>query len=333
MSSSDQPQLFGGDSDGLPPDPFPPGSYVGDRPRVYVASCLTRLPGESDESRRMLESEVHAITSGFERLAFDGGRPFVAEPYAPIEHTSAHRHTDLAPNDVFSTNVVEVLTKCDGLIVHGWQPGAGVGQEFAWASEMAGLPVLWVQKAGDAVSRQIRGTPGDVTIKFFDGPQDLRAVVEAWLRSRRAVLEAGPSKRSTRRQRWQGPVAAAQARWVALPETEQIRIAAMAHVTPDFIGFYLSDPLLLSVAPIWLVDVLQVEGLLAATSARVSRSARLSTPRMLALSDAAFEFGWSPDLVDVLRLRAEELLAEPATRRLRLETPADWAAFRERLGL
>lgn len=332
MSSSDQPQLFGGD-DGLPPDPFPPGSHPGERPRVYVASCLTRLPHENDESRRMLESEVHAITSAFERLEFDGGSPFVAEPYAPIEHTSAHRHTDLGPDDVFATNVAEVLTKCDGLIVHGWQPGAGVGQEFAWATEMAGLPVLWVQKEGDAVSRQIQGTPGDITVKYFDTPQDLRAVVEAWLRSHRAVLEAGPAKRSTRRQRWQGPVAAAQARWEALPEVERLRIAATAHVSPDFIGFYLADPMLLSVAPVWLVDVLQVEGLLAATSARVARTARLSTPRMLALSDAAFEYGWSPDLVDILRLKAEEVLAEPATRRLRLETPADWAAFRERLGL
>lgn len=330
MSSSDQPQLFGG-NEGLPPDPFPPGWHPGERPRVYVASCLTRLSDETHESRHMMESEVHAITSAFERLEFDGGVRVEAEAYAPIQHTSAHRHADLTSNAIFSTNVAEVLTKSDGLIVHGWQPGAGVGQEFAWATAMAGLPVLWVQHQGHAVSRQILGTPGDITIEYFDTPDDLRGVVEAWLRSRRAVLEAGPVKRATRGQRWQGPAAAAQARWAILPEPKQRRIAATAHVAPDFVGFYLASPLLLSVAPVWLIDVLQVEGLLAATSARVARAARLSTPRMLALSDAAFEYGWSPDLVDMLRVKAEKLLEEPATRRLRLETPADWVALRERL--
>lgn len=322
MTDDTQPPLF--DPSDLPPDPLPTaGSQVCS---VYVASTLTRLLADPVHAR-MVEAELDTVTQAIKDLGLDGGLTTTIEPYAPIEHSSAHRHHDLTAEQVFRQNCMQLLTRGDALIVHGWEPGAGVGQEFCWAATQAGLPVLWLQTQGQQVSRQILGTPGDITFEKFDRPQELRAIVTRWLRSRRAVIEAGPHRRATRELRWRGPATAARARWGSLDPSERTRIAATGHVPPPVIEFYLSDPLLLALAPAWLLDVLTVEGLLLATSAGVRGRGQLATRQMLGLAEAAFEHGWPVDLVDHLRLSAEQLLAEPATRRLRLETPGDWARF------
>lgn len=328
MSAQSQPPLFGPPVDGLPPDPMPERGLA-DRPcRVYVASALTRLKHSPAELARMVECEIDAIQSALDGPRLDGGVDLTVEPYAPIEHSSAHRHADLTAQEVFRRNSLQVLTRSDGLIVHGWEPGAGVGQEFTWAATQVAIPVLWVHHGdGMSVSRQILGTPGDVEFRVFDGPGELRQLIEQWLRSRKALLAAGPYRRSTRSDRWRGPATAARTRWQALEESEQHRISAGGNITPDVIEFYLSDPLLLAVAPAWVLDVLSVEGLLAATSATRNQLGRLTTPQLLALAEAGAEYQWDNGLIDQLRIRAEQLLAEPATRRLRLDSPGDWHRF------
>lgn len=331
MTDDTQPPLFGGDSDELPPDPFPRADMGHRTSRIYVASTLTRLRDGPPEHARMVESHLDAITQAIECLHLDGGLDLSVESYAPIKHSSAHRHTELEPADVFRRNSLEVLANADGLIVYGWEPGAGVGQEFAWAATQVCIPILWLQHDECAVSRQIEGTPGDVEIVRFDYPEDLRTTVQNWVRSRRAVLNAGPHRRADRALRWRGPAAAACARWRCLGERDQERIAATGNLTPDVIDFYLSDPLLLAVAPSWMMDLLGVEDLLNATSGSPSASGRLATSQLLALAEAVTEYDWHTDAADHLRQVAEGLLAEPATRRLKLETPADWARFREGL--
>ncbi len=331
MSNDTQPPLFELPEPELPPDPLPKTGLDDRVARVYVASTLTRLKNAPREQARMLESELDTITQAIETLHFDGGLDLSIEPYAPIEHSSAHRHTNLTPEQVFRQNCLQVLTRSDGLIVHGWEPGAGVGQEFAWAATQAAVPVLWLQHGDLPVSRQIRGTPGDVTFKRFQRPADLRRIVQDWLRSRRVVLGAGPYRRATRELRWRGSAAAAHALWTNLGVSERKRICATWHVMPDIIELYLSDALLLAIAPAWILDLLSVEGLLAAPSSTHYQPGRLTTHQLLALAEASVEYEWEPHVVDYLRVSAEQLLAEPATRRFKLETPADWIRLRESL--
>ena len=325
MSGDDQPPLFEDPKAELPPDPLP-GTLFGDRQcSLYVASPLTRLKQAPSEAR-LVESELDTITEAIKSLDFDGGLNMSIEAYVPIGHSSAHRHADLTPEEVFKTNSLQVLTRSDGLIVYGCEPGAGVGQEFTWAATQATIPVLWLHHDEHPVSRQVRGTPGDITVKSYDEPSDLRREVRDWVRSRRAVLAAGPFRRATREQRWRGPTTAAQARWARLSDEERIRICATLHIAPAVIDFYLSDPLLFASAPVWVFDQLTAEGLLAARSPATSRPfGRLETQQLMALAEASREYEWSATVVDFLRTSAEQLLAEPATRRFKLETPADWA--------
>ncbi len=329
MNNENQPPLFEPGAD-LPPDPFPRSELADRTCRLYVASALTRLTDAPSEDARLLESELHTITQAVTSLDYDE-LGFSMENYVPIEHSSAHRHADLTPEEVFEQNCLQVLTCSDGLIVHGWQPGAGVGQEFGWAATQVAIPVLWVQHGDHPVSRQIRGTPGDVTFKTFVQPAELRQIVQGWLWSRRPVLSAGPYRRATRTLRWHGPATAARRRWMQLDDCERRRICATGNVVPGVIDFYLSDPMLLAAAPAWILDVLTTEGLLIATSATPRPPARLSTRQLFALTEAATEYDWDMGLVDYLRTSAEQVMTEPATRRLKLDTPADWVRLREAL--
>ncbi|MEX2620546.1 MAG: hypothetical protein WD250_10030 [Egibacteraceae bacterium] len=231
MNSDNQPPLFEPDGN-LPPDPFPRSEFTDRTCHLYVASALTRLSEASGEDARLLESELHAITQAISSLDYDG-LGFSLETYAPIEHSSAHRHQGLTPEQVFRQNCLEVLTRSDALIVHGWQPGAGVGQEFAWAVLQAAIPVLWVQHGDHPVSRQILGTPGDVTFERFERPAQLVQIVQGWARSRRAVLSGGPYRRSNRALRWHGPTTAARRRWLELEDHERQRICATGNVVPS----------------------------------------------------------------------------------------------------
>jgi hypothetical protein len=95
MNSENQPPLFEPDAD-LPPDPFPRSEFTDRTSHLFVGSALTRLSEASDEAARLLESELHAITQAISTLDYDGVG-FSLEAYAPIEHSSAHRHQDLTP--------------------------------------------------------------------------------------------------------------------------------------------------------------------------------------------------------------------------------------------
>jgi len=282
------------------------------------------------EAARLVADELDIIKQAVTALDYDEPA-FSVETYLPFEHSSAHRHQDLTPEQVFEQNCLQVLTRSDGLIVHGEGASAGVGQEFGWAATQAAIPVLWLQHGDHPVSRQIRGTPGDVTIERFEDPAELRQIVQRWLLSRRAVLSAGPYRRATRALRWNGPASAALQRWKDLDDTERRRVAATGHVMPAVIEFYLSDSLLLAVAPAWILDVLTTEGLLVATSAAPVDRGRLSTRQVLALAEAALEYEWETGLVDYVRTAAEQLLGEPAIRRLKLDTPGDWLRLRHEL--
>lgn len=64
---------------------------------------------------RLLESELHTIAQAVTALEYDGNE-FSAETYAPMDHSSAHRHRDLTPQQVFEQNCLQVLTRGEGLI-------------------------------------------------------------------------------------------------------------------------------------------------------------------------------------------------------------------------
>ena len=331
MSGDDQAPLFEVPRAELPPDPLPRIPFGDRQCSVYVASPLTRLKQASPEAR-LVESDLDTIKEAIKSLDLDGGLSVSIEAYVPIEHSSAHRHGDLTPEEVFKRNSLQVLTNSDGLIVYGCEPGAGVGQEFTWAATQVAIPVLWLHHHELPVSRQVSGTPGDITVKPYDKPPDLRREVQDWVRSRRAVLAAGPFRRATREQRWRGPTAAAHARWARLVGEERRRVCATLHVTPDVVEFYLSNPLLLASAPHWLIDQLTAEGLLVVRSTATSRPlGRLETQQLMTLAEASREYEWNAHVVDFLRTSAEQLLAEPATRRFKLETPADWARLYDSL--
>ncbi len=92
---------------------------------------------------------------------------------------------------MFARNAHHVLSEADALIVYGWSPSAGVGQEIIWAAQ-SGLPVLYVEPQGHPPSRQVAGTPGDLTIIRQSTPDHLKDEIRRWVRRRRHQLEPTP---------------------------------------------------------------------------------------------------------------------------------------------
>lgn len=111
MSSDDQTPLFDLPEAELPPDPLAGTCFEGRRCLVYVASALTRLMHAPPERARMVESDLDTVTEAIKSLDLDGALDMTIEPYAPIEHSSAHRHVGLTPKDAHVVDVLRTSTE------------------------------------------------------------------------------------------------------------------------------------------------------------------------------------------------------------------------------
>lgn len=167
-----------------------------DAPCLYVATKITGTAPGSPE-RQIIDFAVATITDAVLEATRGSGDPWHLRVHAPIEWTSPEQTPDMAEAEIFRRNARIVLTEAAALIVYGWSPSAGVGQEFSWAA-LTGLPVLYVEPPGGRASRQMLGTPGDVAFTSYATPDHLKDEIRRWIRSRRHQIEAGESRRRDR---------------------------------------------------------------------------------------------------------------------------------------
>lgn len=314
------------------PLPFDVGDITHEPPPdascIYLATKITGTKVGSPE-REMIRLAVVTIRDALVDLTRDAADPWTVRVHAPVEWTSPEMTPDLRPEQVYERNAAIVLGDADALIIYGCTPSAGIGQEFTWAAQ-AGLPVLYLQPEGHPASRQIQGTPGDVTVRPCP-PEDLKDIVRTWVRSRRHQIEAAPGRRRSRA----AAVAPLHARlayeWSRRNSTERQEVAAHIGVFPVLLEVWLTHLHLFAMAPMTLVLALTVA--LTGSLDALEGVRRLSLDQIEALLIARDENGWNSAATAALQVRAERELALPAVRRFRLDSPIDWIRFKEVTGL
>ncbi|MGH8983528.1 MAG: hypothetical protein ACRDY6_06580 [Acidimicrobiia bacterium] len=317
MTGGDVPLPFEGDQ---PAEPPPPGA-----PCIYVATKITGTAPGSPE-RQIIEFAVVTIRDAVIEATRHAENPWHLRVHAPVEWTTPEQTPDLTPGEVFARNAHHVLSEADALIVYGWSPSAGVGQEIIWAAQ-SGLPVLYVEPQGHPPSRQVAGTPGDLTIIRQSTPDHLKDEIRRWVRRRRHQLEANSGRRRGRATALAPLHARLQHEWANLVSTDRHQAAAHLGVTPGLIDWWLSGVDYLAAAPIAHIILLSTQ-LLGSTDPVLGRR-ELTISQLDALFTARDEHGWDDPTTEALRRRGEVELAQPAVRRFRLDSPEDWTRLWE----
>jgi hypothetical protein len=284
-------------------------------PRLYLASPLTGL---NKKDRRAICLEVSGLKAAIQKFTVDDrshGDAWPLSIYAPLEHTAPWSNDGLSAASIYDRNLSEVLNS-DALVAIGDDGlSAGVGQEIAWATT-AGLPILCLTP-GTAMSRQITGTPGRMTVVGFNGDDATRDLhLASWLRANRTLIEDGPRRRHNRRLRYAGLTTRLHAAWKAAGDPTGV--AARCNLSPTAVESVLLDAARLALMPTEWLDALSSE--LRVT--RPTSGPQLGIRALRAWFACVEREGLDDNTAERLRLVALSRLSRDAM--LDLETPGGW---------
>jgi hypothetical protein len=301
-----------------------------DAPQVYVACALTSIR-DDPERQRLIDAEIQLIQVGINRASTEAAVPWPVRIHAPIEWSAPWRTPETTPTDVHDANARIVLGQSDALIVHGHQPSEGVGQEFAWALAV-GVPVLHLCPIGQHVSRQIAGTPGDVTIASPGSAMEIVDRTCRWVRSRRRLIEGGPARRKDRLL-LHGPVRAALLEaWQKADDTSRRALLSYTRLTEPRLLWILSDDAFLATAPFHQIQSLAVGLRIVLPPFRTAPPPELTTAQFRAFLAASDEYDWDVHTAELVKERARSELAKGGVRRFRLDSIPDWLRIRRLIG-
>lgn len=313
---------------------FELGAELGrDAPMLYVAIPLSHVKeGRDRDHVEMLAYSVDAAIREETRQEHD---PWAARVHSPLKLTAPWKDDGWSEFDVYQINTEKIWAEADGLIVVADRGGSlGIGQEMEWASDLQ-LPVLYVHRSGDSVSRQVRGATReyDISIQAFEGPESLRDVVGRWLASHRHVICDGPRRRAGREIRFDQVRLGLARAWKDLSDGERQHIALTIRMPRERIERLAADSLALAAA-----SSEEMATLCGALGIPVlGDAARHPLPDLLpiqraALGNAAAEFEWDYETAHDLERRARLELARGGIRRLPLASAQDWGEFRRHHG-
>jgi hypothetical protein len=300
--------------------PAPP-----DAPQIYVASPLTGLGGEA---RQTVLAWCHIVENSIDEATRGAADQWLVRTHVPARLSAPWAKDGRSDEDIYFLNSMTLWTDTDALITVGYHGGSmGAGQEFEWACGQ-GLPILYVTALADPISRQVRGTPADLTLKEFSSPDDLRDAVTGFLRKHRRTIEDGPRRRASARLRFAPAAAELRNSWTGRGAERQMEIAALARLAPSQIEAMLREPLALAAAPIG-----RVLALAAAVGVAPPFGAKpvpdLAFDQVRALLSAQAEYDWTDALTAELADAARLELARGGIRRFPLTTIDDWYRFRQ----
>ncbi len=282
---------------------------------VYLASGLTALT----EDQITIVELVSGLVAGF--CSHAG-----VMVHQPVLHTHPRDHADLSPEEVHAKDFSKVV-ESDAIVAIGDFASWGAGKELVWAERLR-MPVLMLLREGGSVSRLVTGTTGDITVARWRFHDDIRDAWSTYFMKRQAQLEAHRRLRAGRRRMWTPTLVQIRASFDALTQSEQMEVAAIAHLSTRRINEVLSSPVALAEAS---ADELQalVNGLgLPSTTAVPGGLPVALPPRALsALATASELEGWDGRRAVDLLQRATAELARGGTRRLSFSEPADWVDF------
>jgi hypothetical protein len=289
-----------------------------DAPLVYVASALSHL---DEPGRQLIDAWCHTIRDAVVEASEESSQRWRLRPYTPITWSAPGPTDERSPEEIYDLNTSKVWEEADALIVLGYAGGSlGAGQEFGWAASLR-LPILYLHEKGSPISRQIEGTPCDLTVEEFDSAEALHAAVARFVRDRRRVIEDNARRCRDRVLRF-SPLATEMAKvWGRLSDAERQEVSGIARLHRRRIDELLRCPLALAAA--------SLDELLALASALGLDLGRLLSPllpdleptQLGALATAAAEYEWDGrETIRLLQATRVEL-AKGGVRRLPLSTP------------
>lgn len=295
-------------------------------PLVYVATRLTHL---DQDGRAVIDGWCYVIRETIEHLAHEGWLPRI---HLPIKRSAPWKDDGMIAAEVYNLNSGLLWRDVDALIVLAYGGGGlGAGNELTTAVQL-GIPTFVVSHTSEPLSRHITGMAGEylVTLATFTESEDLRDVVDRWLRGERRRIDDGPRRRRTRAVRIARLSGLIEREWQRLGPKARREVQAISGIAATRIERILEHPSHLDAASFH--EIASLTGALAIDleqSAFGKALPELDDVQQGALVSAAEEYGWSPrETLEVVRAARVEL-AKPAIRRIRLTSMQDWLRFAE----
>ncbi len=293
-------------------------------PFLYLACPLTSV---APSARQLLDSHCTHIINTVTETAVGSEDPWHVAVHAPIWWSNPTAGDARSPADIYRLNSQKVR-ECAGMIVLAASGGsAGVGQELAWAFALR-LPVLYLYSQDGRVSRQIEGTPGDLTVVAFGDTSELVDAVRNFLLANRSFISDHKRRATSEALMFSSLRAQLLARWRDLHEHERVSVAAVARIHPERISELLDDDRALG--PASLSELAALVGSLGGSFSALAPEPglpELGKRARDALAQVCDEYEWSGSKVLHIEMAARLELARGGVRRLRLESPEDWVRF------
>lgn len=292
--------------------------------RIYVASALTAL---TPEDRSEISHRCEVIDRAIISASGTAGMPW--EVHLPVVWSAPGRNNDdRTPKEIYDLNR-EHVRRASGLVLLGDHGGSlGAGQEFAWAIARR-LPVLLLLKRGAPLSRQIAGTPAQMTVREVDDDESISRAVEEWVHEWRVAIES--RARSGTGELIIALRASHRLRDAFVNSADSIEaIAAVAGLNPDRVAELFEPSALLDGSVSELIALSGALGLDAGEALNPNPIPELSPNQRTGLAVAAQEYDWTPPEVLQIESRARLELAKGGVRRLPLTSVQDWVFFASR---
>ena len=293
-------------------------------PCLYLACPLTSV---DTPSRQLLDSQCAHIMNTITETAASSEDAWRVAVHAPIWWSNPTSGDSRSPEDIYELNSQKVR-ECAAMIVLALSGGStGVGQELAWAFALR-LPVLYLYPQDGRVSRQIKGTPGDLTIVAFADTSELVDAVRNFLRANRMVIGDHRRRAASEALMFAPLRTRLAASWHCLRQYEQVVVAGVARIHRDRVSELLQDDGALGSAS--LSELTALVGSLGASFqalAPESELPELGEREREALAQVCDEYEWSGSKALHIEMAARLELARGGVRRLRLESPDDWLRF------
>jgi hypothetical protein len=149
--------------------------------------------------------------------------------HAPFWWSNPASDDTMSPEDVYELSNGKIRD-CAGVVVLALRGGStGVGQELTWAMQLR-LPTLYLYPKRGHVSRQVQGTPGDMTVVAFEDAGQLVDAVANFLRDNRAVIQDHARRAKNEAVKFTALRTSLYACWQQLTPPERFCAAAAARV-------------------------------------------------------------------------------------------------------
>lgn len=293
-------------------------------PVLYLACPLTSV---EPTARKLVDSWCTHICNTVSETASDSERPWQVAVYAPVFWSNPARGDGREPEEIYRLNSRRVRD-CAGMIVLSIGGGSsGIGQELAWAVALR-LPVLYLHHKDEPASRQILGTPGDLTVVEFDDATVLVEAVRQFLRAQRVVIEDRTRRSAGEALKFAGLRTMLVEAWDSRGEQRQAQVQAESRIHRHRIAELLENDSALGMAS--LSELTALAGALEVSLTSLAQSDQLpdlGERERQALALVCDEYEWSGSRALELELAARLELARGGIRRLTFQSPEDWLRF------